>query len=230
MKTHILAIGILAIALVVTGAEPKSEVKDAIKKLENQSGYSWVFTPKTVGSEAAAKQGPIQGKTQKDGTVWLKGTSGDNSFEAAAKGTKYAVNYAGEWMTVDEDDEATASIARRLKAVKGPLETAGELLGKAGALKMEPAGLYSGDLTAEGAKELFGKLGKRAAEAEKAQGSIQFWVKDGLLTKYEYTLKGKITVGADKKEVDLSRTVTVEFKEVGTTQVTLPEELKKKLS
>ena len=230
MKTRILSIGILALALGATGAEPKSVVKEAIKKLSDQSGYSWVFTPKTVGSEAAAKLGPIQGKTVKEGVVWLKGTSGENSFEAAVKGTKYAVNYNGEWIVVDEDDEATASIARRLKAVKNPLETADELVAKVREFKKEPAGLYSGDLTDEGAKEVFGKLGKRAAAADEAKGSVKYWVKDGLLTKYEFIVKGKITVGADKREVELSRTVTVEFLDIGSTKITLPEEVKKKLS
>ena len=124
MKTAscIVFVGALALSLAAAGAEPKSEVKDAIKKLGTQPGYSWTYTPKTEGSESAARQGPIQGKTEKDGMTWLKGTSGETAFEAVAKGDKYVVNYNGEWVSVSEDDEATAGIARRLKAVKNPLE------------------------------------------------------------------------------------------------------------
>jgi len=59
---------------------------------------------------------------------------------------------------------------------------------------------------------------------------VKFWIKGGLLTKYEFNLKGKMTVGDEKKEVDLSRTVTIEIKDVGSTKLTLPEEATKKLS
>jgi hypothetical protein len=222
--------GALALSALAANADSKSEVKDAIKKLGTQSNYSWTFTPKTEGSESVARQGPVEGKTEKDGFTWFKGTYGDTSFEAASKGSKYALNYAGEWMTVDEDSEETGRYAKRVKSLKDPVETAEELAGKAGELKKDSDGVYSGDLTAEGAKELFGRLGRRAAEAKETKGSVKFWVKGGLLAKYEFNLKGKMTVGDDKREVDVSRTVTVEFKDVGTTKLTLPEGATKKLS
>ena len=117
-----------------------------------------------------------------------------------------------------------------MKSLKDPVETAEELASKAGELKKDSDGVYSGDLTAEGAKELFGRLGRRAAEAKETKGSVKFWVKGSLLTKYEFNLKGKMTVGDDKREVDVSRTVTVEFKDVGSTKLTLPEAATKKLS
>ena len=232
MKTSfcLLLAGTLALSLgTANAADPKSEVNDAVKKLGAQPNYSWTFTPKTEGSAAAAKQGPIEGKTEKDGVTYLKGALGDISFEAATKGSKYAVNYAGEWVMVEEDDEDTGRIAQRLNAVKNPLAAAEELAGKAKELKQEPDGLYSSELTAAGAKELFGRLGKRAAEAPEAKGSVKFWIKDGLLTKYEFSVKGTITVGGDKREVNLSRTVVIEFKDVGSTKVTLPDEARKKL-
>ena len=62
-----------------------------------------------------------------------------------------------------------------------------------------------------------------------AKGSVKFWVKDGQLTKFEVTVRGKITVGEDKHEVDISQTSTVEIKDVGSTRVVVPAEAKKKL-
>jgi len=233
MKTSssiLLASTLLALSGFAANADPKSEVKDAIKKLGGESNYSWSFTPKTEGSEAAARQGPIEGKTEKDGFTWFKGAVGENSFEVAVKGSKYAVNYSGEWMAVDEDSDETGRIAKRVKSLKNPIETAEELASKAGELKKESDGVYAGDLTAEGAKELFGRLGRRAAAAQDAKGSVKFWVKGGLLTKYEFNVKGKMTVGEDKKEVDVSRTITVEIKDVGSTKLSLPEAATKKLS
>ena len=229
MSSSILLAGTLTLSALTTNADPKSEVKDAIKKLSAQPNFSWTFTPKTEGSEAAARQGPVEGKTEKDVT-WFKGNVGENSFEVAAKGNKYAVNYTGEWMAVEEDSEETGRIARRVKALKNPIEAAEELATKAGELKKDSDGAYAAELTAEGAKELFSRLGRRAAAAQEAKGSVKFWVKDGLLTKYEFTVKGKMTVGEEKKEVDVSRTITVEIKDVGSTKLSLPEEATKKIS
>ena len=64
---------------------------------------------------------------------------------------------------------------------------------------------------------------------EGAKGSAKFWVKDGVLSKYQYNVQGKLTVGEDKREVEINRTTIVEIKDVGNTTVKLPEEAKKKL-
>ena len=100
----------------------------------------------------------------------------------------------------------------------------------AAALKKDGDGAYTGDMTPEAAKELFALLGRRAAEAPSAAGSMKFWVKDGALAKYEFGVRGKITVGGEeKREVEISRSTTVELKNVGSTTVSLPEDAKKKL-
>src|SRR2546430_1021180 len=137
------------------------------------------------------------------------------------------VNYNGDWLSTAEIGENNSAV-RRLKALKKPVEEAQSLVGKATELKRED-GLYSGDLAADAAKALFALLGRRAAEAPEANGSVKFWVKDGQLTKFEVTVRGKITVGEDKHEVDISQTSTVEIKDVGTTKVSLPEDATKNL-
>jgi hypothetical protein len=60
-----------------------------------------------------------------------------------------------------------------------------------------------------------------------AKGSAKFWVKDGALTKIEYTVKGNMSFGGNDMAMD--RTTTIEIKDVGTTKVTVPDEAKKKL-
>ena len=57
---------------------------------------------------------------------------------------------------------------------------------------------------------------------------MKFWLKDGLLTKYEFNVKG--TMSFNGNEFDNDRTTTVEIKNVGSTKVEVPEEAKKKLS
>jgi len=228
MKTFSSLLAVLALSLSAASADPKTEVTDAIKKLTQQSGYSWTYTPKTEGSESARRQGPMDGKTEKDGLSYLKGEAGDITIEIAFTGEKMIVNYNGDWLSTAEIGENNRTV-QRLKALKRPTDEAETLLGKAAALKKESDGVYAGDLDGAAAKEMFALLGRRAAAAPEAKGTVKFWIKDGRLSKYEFVVRGKITVGEDKREVDISRTTTVDIKEVGSTKISLPEDAKKKL-
>ena len=135
---------ILVLSLSVASADPKAEVNQAIKKLGEQSGYSWTRTPKTEGSESARRQGPMEGKTEKDGPSYLKGSLGKISYEAISKGEKTVVNYNGDWLSTEQIGEDNRAI-QRLKAFKKPVEEAENLAGKAMELKKESDGLYAGD-------------------------------------------------------------------------------------
>ena len=57
---------------------------------------------------------------------------------------------------------------------------------------------------------------------------MKFWIKDGVLSKYEFKVQGKVTSG--DRETDVNRTTTVEIKEAGTTKLELPAEAKEKLA
>ena len=228
MKLHLPILSIFALSAFAAYADSKTEVTDAIKKLAAQSGYSWTYTPKTEGSESARRQGPMDGKTEKDGFSQLKGEAGDITIEIAFKGEKMVVNYNGDWLSTAEIGENNR-IVQRLRTFKRPTDEATTLVSKATALKKESDGVYSSDMDGAAAKEMFGLLGRRAAEAPEAKGTIKFWMKDGQLARYEFAVRGKITAGEEKREVDLSRVTTVEIKEVGSTKVSLPEDAKKKL-
>lgn len=226
--TSLAVVASLFVAVTVL-AEPKTEVAGALKKLEQQPGYSWSYTPKVVGSESAARgQVPLTGKADKDGYAVVRGEMGDVSVEIGIKGEKMIVNYTGEWLSTAEIGENNRTV-QRLRLIKRPTDEAAMLLSKAGGLKKEADGSYAGALDAAWAKETFGLLGRRAAASPSAEGAVRFWLRDGMLSKYEFVVKGKIVAGEDKQEVEVSRTATVEIKEVGTATVSLPDEAKKKL-
>jgi hypothetical protein len=229
ISTFVISSALLLAASSFVRADSRSEVSEAIAKLGAQPGYSWTSTPATEGSKSAARQGPLEGKTEKGGFTRLKGSSGEASYEAGFKGDKVVVNYNGDWLSTAEIGE-NASAIQRLRSFKKPVEEAEELLKQAAELKKETDGLYTGKLAPEAARGLFAQLGRRAAEATAADGSVKFWVKDGQLAKYQFVVEGKITVGEEKREVDLRRTTTVEIKDAGATKVSFPEEAKKKLS
>ena len=107
---------------------------------------------------------------------------------------------------------------------KAPAAQAQDIVGKTKDLKKE-GDVYSGDLTEEGVKSVAAFRRGGNAEVKDGKGSAKFWVKDGVLTKFEYSVKGKRTF--NDQEFDIDRTVTTEIKDVGTTKVVVPEAAKK---
>lgn len=224
---------LLVLSLAATpAAEPKAELANAIKKLGEQPNYSWTITQKTEGSETASRRdGKIEGKAEKSGLVLIKATAGETAYEVAFKGEKVIVNFNEDWIEPSELPVDEGRVEQRLKALKTtPLDQASSLADQSKDLKMDPSGEYSGELSPENALSLFGQLGRRAKEATAAKGTLRFWTKDGRLSKYEWKVQGKISVGAEKREVDISRTTTVEIKEVGSTKISLPEGARNRLS
>lgn len=231
MKSSFLSALVTALLFPVVAAvaDPKADVAAAIQKLEQQPGYSWSYIPKVVGSESASRgQVPLKGKADRAGYAVVSGEMGDVSVEIGIKGGKMIVNYTGEWLSTAEIGENNRTV-QRLRLIKRPTDEAATLLGRVTDLKKDSDGSYAGELDGMWAKEMFALLGRRAAAAPSAQGSAKFWLKDGQLAKYEFVVKGKITTGEDKTEIEVSRATTVEIKDVGTTTVSLPDEARKKL-
>ena len=222
-----------AATLLAAESSPKEAITGAAAKLAQQDNYSWKTT-----TEFGNFTGVSDGKTQKDGLVGLSMKFGDNTTEAFVKDGKGAVK------TGDQDWQSLAELAgaggggpgrgqfllRRLQTFKAPAAEASDLAGKTKELKKDGEA-YASDLTEAGAKELLafgGRRGGNAPEPKNAKGSVKFWVKDGLLAKYELKLQGTVTFNGEDRDMD--RTTTVEIKDVGTTKVDVPEAAKTKLS
>jgi len=232
MKTSLLTIWVLALfTCAVIGAEPTADVKAAAKKLAGKANYSWTSTPKSESGNTPGS-GPTEGQTEKDRFTYVTFSIGNNDIELAFKGDKAAIKREGEWQASDQLEGDSAWIARRLKQFKAPAAEAEDLLEKVEDLKKGDNGVYTGDLTEAGVKDLFSRLRRREAgpTPEGAKGWAKFWITDGVLSKYQYKVQGKLTVGEDKREMEINRTTTVEIKDVGTTKVKVPEEAKKKLT
>jgi hypothetical protein len=234
MKKH-LSIMVPAALLVLSVASAadsssKDSIKQAVKQLGEKSNYAWTTSIEWGGNVA----GTVEGRAQKDGPVLLKMERGDQSMEAVLKGEKGAVKTDEGWKTLAEasgegQENRVRMTARILQNYKAPVAEAEDLISKAKDLKTAD-GVYSSDLTDEGAKELM-RFGRRAGggpEVKSAKGSVKLWVKDGLLSKYEFSLEG--TMNFNGEDRDVSRKHTVEIKDVGTAKVNVPAEAEKKLS
>lgn len=212
---------------------PKDVVLNAAKKLGEKANYSWRTTV-TVPEGSRFRPGPTEGKTEKDGVTLLTMTFGENTSQAVLKGEKGAVTVPdGGWQSLSELENSEGGgrfWARMLRGFKVPAAQAAELVAQAQDLKQE-GDAYAGTLSEEGAKALLTfrpRGGGEGPTAKDAKGSVKFWVKDGLLTRYEFKVSGKITFNDNEREVD--RTTNVEIKDVGTTKVVVPEEAKSKLN
>jgi len=210
-------------------ADPKDEVKAAARKLGEKANYSWTATPKSEGDSIAAGAGAMEGQAEKGGITYVTMSVGNNDVEMAFKGDKAAIKREDEWQATDELEGNNAWIAARLKVFKAPVAEAEELLGKIEDLK-KAEGVYSGELSDSAVKEFISRGRRRGGnDAEEVKGWAKFWIKDGVLSKYQYNVQGKLTVGQDKREVSINRTMTVDIKEVGSTTLKVPAAAKKKL-
>ena len=204
---------------------------NAAKKLSDQPNYSWRSTV-VVPDDAPFKPGPTDGKTEKGSFTWLSLSMMDNKIEAVTKENKGAIKQDGEWKSLEDFDKEEGfgrMPAMIVRGVKTPAKEAADLASAAKELKADGE-VISGDLTEEGAKKLqrFGPPDGEGPTVSDAKGSVKFWVKDGTLVKYEFSLKGKISFNGN--DFPNERTTTVEIKEVGATKLEVPEAVRKKIS
>ncbi len=225
-------LALLAASLIAANAAPKDDVTSAAKKLADKDNYSWKQTSENAG--AGFGGATSEGKIEKDGYLWLSMTMRDNTVEAVKKGDKGAVKTADGWQSLSEatsgDPGPATFIARRMENYKAPAAQVEDLASKVKDLKQD-GNTYSGDLTDEGAKSQLmfgGRPGGGGPEISGAKGSVKFWVAEGVLSKYQIKVQGKVSFNGNDRDVD--RTTTVEIKDIGSTKIQIPDEAKKKLS
>jgi len=219
--------------LLAADATPEEDVASAAKKLAEQKNYSWKSTVE-FGNFASG----TDGKVIKDGPVALSMTFGDNTTEAFLKGDKGAVKTPDEdWQSLEELAAAAGTepgprqfLVRRLKNFKAPSDEAVQVIGKTKEIKQE-GDAFTAELTEQGAKDLLsfgGRRGGNAPEPKKAKGSVKFWIKGGMLSKFQTKVQGTVNFNGDDRDID--RTNTVEINDPGTTKIEIPEAAQKKMS
>jgi hypothetical protein len=249
MKSLVLVTALLASGVCLLAADgPKDDLKAAAKKLADSANYSWKSSTQNAnaggggggGGGGRFRAGPTEGKTEKDGITHLTMTRGDNTTVAVVKGAKGAIKTDDGWVSAEEAASSedrqnpVRFVGRMLQNYKTPAVEAAELADKAKELKKDGDAIV-GDLTEDAAKALMsfggrggGGGGGGGPTYTGAKGSVKFWVKDGVLSKYETRVQGSVSFNGNDREVD--RTTTVEIKDVGTTKVEVPDEAKKRLS
>jgi len=237
MKQIILT-GIITLAAASLMAATSDQVTKAAKQLAEKGNYSWVQTVKSEGGGGGGGNqmaaGPTEGKINKDGVAYIVRKMGeDRTFESAVKGEKVAFKGQDGWQAPPEAGQGGGGgqrgsfMGRGMRNFKSPAAQAEDIASKVKELKSAGEGVFAGDLTEDGVKGLMsmgGRGGQNAPEVAGAKGSAKFWIKDGMVCKFEYNVQGKVTFNDQEREIN--RTTTVEIKDVGTTKVELPDEAK----
>jgi hypothetical protein len=220
------------------GAEPKDELKAAVKKLADEGNYTW-----TRKIEGGFGFGANEGKTEKGGPTAFSFKMQDNSYEVVIKGDKAAAKGNAGWASADElAKEAEGGgngfspermLSMMIKNFETPVAQAATLADKVSAVTKSDD-VYTAELSPEAAKDLltFRRRGANNANAPQVEvkdpkGTLKCWVKDGTLSKMELNLKGNVSFNGNER--DVNRTTITEFKDVGSTKVTVPDEAKAKL-
>jgi len=227
LTTALLAAG----AVLAADPAPTNQVADAITKLKAATNYSWTSTLKIANSDFNI--GPVKGQADKEGFAKMSQDFNDNTTEIVLKGDKVAFKGEEGWQLIAEGGDMSSFFAVGLARNGAAAQEAGIVLKSVKEVKALDGGALGGDFTSEGATDLM-TFGPRRPAGENgfpppknAKGSVKFWIKDGLLAKYETHLHGTVTFGDNENEMDQTR--TVEIRDVGTTKMDIPADAKKKL-
>jgi hypothetical protein len=227
-----------------TGPAPalsKVELKEAVRKL-GLSGYGWTSTSRSESDAQAGRTppGPQEGKTVPEGFIWISSRTGETTNEAILCPPKGAIRTPEGWKTLEMAAPADAApgrrdpssfFARSLRTFKPPAASLEAMVEKLGDLRLDGSGSLEADLTEEAVKELLsrgGRPGQNPPAIAEAKGWAKFWVKDGVLSRCEYMVSASMTYG--ERTVPISRTTTVEFRDIGSTKIEIPDEAKQKLN
>ena len=226
IKLMISAVAAFTGSLVATHAGPADDVAAAAKKLGGESSYSWHQTI-VVPEDSQFKPGPTDGKTA-NGMTYVRLSFGDNTTEIFMKGTNAVLsNPDGGWQTLADlasDDQGPGRfMVGMVRNFRAPAAQATDLAAGAKDLQAKD-GVFSSELTPDTAKKML-SFRRNGAGASNATGTVQFWVANGELTKFEYHVKGTISFNGNDRDID--RDTTVEIKDVGSTKIEMPDDAKK---
>ena len=177
---------------------------------------------------------------------------GDNVTEVAVKGEKVAIKEADGWKTADQMNDGGDNgggggfgrgnrnqfMLRRAQQAKLPVVEVQELLDRVKDLKWDRDG-FVGQLSPEALRQTFSPRGGRGGgdggdrpgpDLSNIKGSVKFWARSGMIWKYETRIEGKMSFGRDGREFDISRTTLVEVKDIGSTRLNVPVEIRRKLT
>ncbi|HAM70269.1 MAG TPA: hypothetical protein DCM86_01325 [Verrucomicrobiales bacterium] len=221
-------------------ATPIEEIHAAVKKLALATNYSWSIHTENVNTNSTRKApSPVDGKTSSEGITALVFHRPDTTLEVYLRQTNGVVKLKDQWKTLKDAAEINEPagrnparyLAKMATAYRTPAEDARVLM--ASMVKVEKVvDAIEGDLTSTATHDLIANGSRRGDNLPPGltdpHASVKFWIKEGSVERFQYHISGSMTFGAT--EVKLDRLTTVEIKDVGTTKLEVPDEVKRLLA
>ena len=220
----------------MAAASPKDDVQTAATALGAAANYTWQSTV-DLGANSQFQPGPTDGKTEMGGYTTLSTSFNDNTSEGVLKGTNGAVKSDTGWQTLAAamSDAAggggfnpSTMVVRQLQNLKTPAVEVTNLLGQVKELKKDARCDFRRHDRGrrEGAAGHERRQGRgHASDRHQSQGHGEILDTDGKLVKYQVHITGTVSRNGNDRDVD--RTTTTVIKEVGTTKITVADEVKK---
>jgi len=235
--------GILALLVLAgwTGPAPrdaKDDLHRAIQKLAAAENFSWMaMTIEESDVKAPEEAEWFEGRWARSGWQKVSKPGSKATEDAWAKDDRIALLTPDGWKAIDlqaivpgKKPDKIVRRAQEFHQAKDPLGQARILAGRGQSLVHHEGGLISGQVAALDAPHVLEHAltsGNKIPEG--AAFRVNFRVKDGVLTSYELVVTYKSVRGRDQREIENLLSMAVEFSEVGTTAVEVPEEARKAL-
>ncbi|HMC11338.1 MAG TPA: DUF1080 domain-containing protein, partial [Pirellulaceae bacterium] len=242
------AVALSPIQLFAANDDLKAAVSAAAMRLADQASFSWQTSVQAGGGPVRGFRAPgsvggdpTTGQTERDGYTSVV----QPGLRFVAKAGKAAVFVDDFWMTLDQAVARTSDSGQRGPGQFNPAVVSGyqlptaqvkEYLNNATDFKSDGdtvaaslgrelvTQLLGGAVGAVGGRGGGGRAGRGGGPIANAKGSVIFWIKDGLLTKFSVTLAGTRDFRAEPLKLD--RTTTTSISGIGTTKTSVAPDAK----
>jgi hypothetical protein len=208
--------------------DPREEVTAALGKVADAGSYTW----NRVTDDTASGGGRTSetGQTDTSGYTLVDLNTGDGYLHVCLKGGSAVINAGQGWKSQDDladQGRVLRVVARVVRGIKSPVMVARSVISRAQELKRDGESCTA-EFTGEDASNLLAAVfDVRGRDITNPTVTVKFSVREGNLTEYEVRAAG--TVSRQGMNTEVTRTITVEFSNVGSTKVEVPDDAKAKL-
>lgn len=241
MFTALMAMGLLSGWARPADPDGKGEVEQALLKLEAAESFSWVaMTIEETDGKDPKLADTVEGKSVKGGWSRLSRPKTKKTTDAFLRGGRLALMTPQGWKAVEVKEIApgAAKPAKELRPAQdllhanAPLAQAKVLLGRLQELECRENGLYSGRLAPLNVPiilEHAAAVGHKIPAFEEPQVRVNFRINEGMLGSYELVVSGRNAKAKKGQGQGSLISMAVDFTDVGTTTLEVPDEARKLL-
>lgn len=235
------AVGILSGWANPSARDAKGDVEQALQKLAAAESFSWVAMTieETDGKDPKLAE-TVEGKWVRGGWSRLSRPKTKSTTDAFMKNDRLALMTSQGWKSVDLKDLAPGGAkpakdirpAQDLLHAKAPLAQARVLLGRMNEVGRRENGLYSGRMAPLNVPiilEYAATAGLKLPTLEDTEIRVNFRINEGVLGSYELVVSGRNAKSKNPQTAGRLVSMAVDFTEVGTTTLEVPDEARKLL-